>query len=89
MTSVPTGKNVIGPALRMVYDDFTFDLAGNIVRFEMIGRINTGSPVAMHYEVRSGMSAGNGGSLLLSDTTPSAVVGPLPLDGSFGTPPSG
>jgi hypothetical protein len=90
VTSLPTGRNSpIGPALRMVYDDFTFDIAGDIISFEMIGLNNTGLPVAMYYEIRSGVSAGNGGTLLFSGTTPSAVQGALPLDGSFGTPPTG
>lgn len=89
LTSVPTGRNTFGPALRMVYDDFTFDLPGNIIQFQMIGRDNTGSPVAMYYEIRSGVSAGNGGTLVASGLTPTASSGPLPLDGSFGIPPAG
>lgn len=89
VTSRPTGKNTFGPALRIVYDDFTFTLPGNINGFEMIGRDNTGAPVAMYYEIRTGMSEGNGGTLLFSGTTPSAAAGDLPLDGALGTPPPG
>jgi hypothetical protein len=89
LTSVPTGRNTLGPQLRIAYDDFTFQLPGNIVGFEMIGRDNTGAPVAMYYEIRSGMSPGNGGTLLFSGTSPSAAAGDLPLDGSLGTPPPG
>jgi hypothetical protein len=89
VTSVPTGKNTIGPALRMVYDDFTFDQPGNIIAFEMVGLHNTGSPVGMYYEIRSGVSAGNGGTLLYFGDNLSAVGGFLPLDGSYGTPPAG
>src|ERR1044071_2812882 len=89
VTSVPTGKNTIGPALRIVYDDFTFDLPGNIISFEMIGLDFTGSPVGTHYEIRTGMSAGNGGTLLFSGDQLGATAGYLPLDGSYGTPPSG
>jgi hypothetical protein len=88
-SSLPTGKNTFGPALRMVYDDFTFYVPGKIVGFEMVGRDNTGSPVAMYYEVRTGMSEGNGGALLFSGTTPSAAAGDLPLNGAFGAPPPG
>ncbi|HRI12179.1 MAG TPA: PEP-CTERM sorting domain-containing protein [Verrucomicrobiota bacterium] len=87
--SVPTGNNTIGPALRIVYDDFTFDLSGKIVGFEMVGRDNTGAPVGMYYEIRTGMSEGNGGTLLFSGTTLSAVAGDLPLNGDYGTPPPG
>lgn len=90
ITSVPTGyNNPIGPALRIVYDDFTFDVAGNITQFEMIGLNNTGSPVGMYYEIRTGMSAGNPGTLLFSGLNLSATAGALPLDGSAGTPPAG
>src|ERR1051325_5092266 len=77
LTSVPTGNNVIGPALRIVYDDFTFDLAGDIESFDIVGLNNTGSPVAMYYEIRTGMSPGNGGTLLLSGTTTGATISPL------------
>lgn len=89
LSSLATGKNVIGPALRIVYDDFTFDLAGDITSFDLVGLNNTGSPVAMYYEIRTGMSPGNGGTLLFSGTTSGATISPLPTDGSFGTPPSG
>ena len=90
VTNMPTGNNSpIGPPLRMVYDDFTFDIAGDIISFEMIGLNNTGSPVAMYYEIRSGVSAGNGGTLLFSGNTQGATQGALPLDGSLGTPPPG
>jgi hypothetical protein len=89
VTSVPTGKNTFGPALRMAYDDFTFYLAGTITGFEIIGRDNTGSPVGMYYEIRTGVTEGNGGTLLYSGNTPSAAAGDLPLNGSLGTPPSG
>src|SRR5437762_14149172 len=89
VTSLPTGKNTIGPALRMVYDDFTFDLPGNIIAFEMIGLNFTGSAVGMYSEIRTGVSEGNGGTLVYSGVNLSAVGGFLPLDGSFGTPPPG
>lgn len=89
VTSRPTGMNTFGPALRIVYDDFTFTLPGDINGFEMIGRDNTGAPVRVYYEIRTGMSEGNGGTLLFSGTTPSAAAGDLPLGGEFGTPPPG
>ena len=89
LTSVPTGKNVIGPALRMVYDDFTFSLPGDIESFSILGRDNTGSSVAIYYEIRTGMSPGNGGSLLFSGFSTGATLVPRPTDGSFGTPPPG
>jgi hypothetical protein len=89
VTSVPTGKNTFGPALRMVYDDFTFDLPGNIVQFQMVGRNNTIGAVGMQWEIRAGVSAGNGGTLLVSGFALSGTFSPLPLDGSFGTPPAG
>lgn len=89
LTSVPTGSNAIGPALRIVYDDFTFDLAGDIQDFSILGLDNTGSPVAMYFEIRTGMSPGNGGTLLFSGTTVGATTVPRPTDGSFGTPPPG
>jgi hypothetical protein len=89
VTSMPTGKNVIGPALRIVYDDFTFDLAGDIGSFGIVGLNNTGSPVAIYYEIRSGVSEGNAGTLLFSGTSTGATISPLPLDGSLGTPPPG
>src|SRR4051812_22811005 len=90
VTSLPTGRNApIGPVLRMVDDDFTFDLAGDIEAFGIIGRDNTGSPVATYYEIRTGVSEGNGGTLLFFGNTASAVHQPLPTDGSFGTPPPG
>ena len=40
VTSVATGRNSIGPALRMVYDDFTFDLAGDFTDFSILGLDN-------------------------------------------------
>jgi hypothetical protein len=89
LTSLPTGRNTLGPQLRMVYDDFSFFVPGSITGFEIIGRDNTGSPVGMYYEIRSGVSEGNGGTLLFSGFTPSAAAGDLPLSGSFGTPPPG
>src|ERR1041384_8034605 len=90
VTLVPTGYNSpIGPPLRVVYDDFTFDLAGDIGAFGMVGRNNTGSPVAIYYEIRTGMSAGNGGTLLTNGFSTGATTSPLPEDGSFGTPPPG
>lgn len=87
ITSLPTGRNSIGPALRMVYDDFTFLLPGTITGFEIIGRNYTGNPVGMYYEIRTGVSEGNGGTLLFSGLSFSAAAGYLPLDGSLGTPP--
>jgi hypothetical protein len=89
VTSLPTGDNVIGTPLRIIYDDFTFDIAGDIMGFDLVGLDNTGSPVAMYYEIRTGMSDGNPGTLLYSGTTASAFESPLPTNGSFGTPPSG
>jgi len=89
LSSVPTGKNTFGPALRMVYDDFTFDLPGNIIQFRMIGLNNTIAPVGMQWEIRTGVSAGNGGTLLVSGYALNGTFGPLPLDGSAGTPPPG
>ena len=89
VTNVPTGKNTIGPGLRIVYENFTFDLAGDIISFDLVGGDTTGSPVGTHYEIRTGMSAGNGGTLLFSGDSIGATFVPLPLDGSAGTPPSG
>src|SRR5438067_12521814 len=88
-TSLATGDNSIGTPLRVIYDDFTFDIAGDIMGFDLVGLDNTGSPVAMYYEIRIGMSAGNPGTLLYSGTTVGATISPLPTDGSFGTPPPG
>lgn len=90
VTILPTGKNSpIGPALRMVYDDFTFGIAGDINGFGIVGRNNTGSPVAISWEIRTGMSAGNAGTLVSSGNSPSAVFSPLPENGAFGTPQAG
>jgi hypothetical protein len=89
VTSVPTGRNTIGPASRMVYDDFTFFLPGDIDSFSLLGRDNTGSPVAIAYEIRTGVSPGNGGTLLFSGFSTGATTVPRPTDGSFGTPPPG
>ena len=89
ITNAATGNNSLGSTLRVVYDDFTFDVAGDIVNFGLVGRDNTGAPVAMYYEIRSGMSSGNGGTLLFSGTSPTAVFSALPLSGAYGTPPSG
>ena len=89
---VPTGRNApIGPPLRMAYDDFTFGIAGDINGFGIVGRNNTGLPVAIYWEIRTGMSAGNPGTLISSGTSPSAVLSPLPENNpaSFGTPPAG
>lgn len=89
LTSVPTGNQVIGPPFRIVFDDFTFDLPGDITDFSILGLDHTGSPVAMYYEIRTGMSAGNAGTLVTSGTTTGATSVPRPTDGSFGTPPPG
>jgi hypothetical protein len=89
VTAVPTGNNAFGTFNRLVYDDFTFDLAGDIITFGMIGMNNTGSPGGMYYEIRSGVSVGNGGTLLFSGITGNGIFLPLPVDGSVGTPPMG
>lgn len=90
VTILPTGRNApIGPPLRMAYDDFTFGIAGDINGFGIVGRNNTGLPVAIYWEIRTGMSAGNPGTLISSGTSPSAVFSPLPESGAFGTPPAG
>lgn len=89
VTSVMTGINTFGPSFRMVYDDFTFDLPGNIIQLQMVGRNNTIAPVGMQWEIRTGVSAGNGGTLLVSGFALNGTFSPLPLDGSFGTPPAG
>lgn len=89
-TSVPTHYNTIGGLVKkMVYDDFRFDLAGDIVGFEMIGNNFTGSPVGMYYEIRTDMNDGDGGTLLYSGYNLSAVMGFLPVGSAFGTPPAG
>lgn len=89
VTSVATGNNALGTTLRIAYDDFTFAIPGTIVGFEMVGRDNTIAPVGMYYEIRSGMDAGDGGTLLFSGTTLTASAGDLPIGGDFGTPPPG
>lgn len=87
VTSMPTSKTA--SLTRLAYDDFTFDLAGSINGFGIVGRNNTGSPVAIYWEIRTGMSAGNGGTLLFSGTSPGATISPLAENSIFGTPPSG
>jgi hypothetical protein len=89
VTSLPTGDNTIGTPLRIIYDDFTFDIAGDIMGFDLVGLDNTGSPVRMYYEIRTGMSPGNAGTLVASGTTTGATISALPTNGSFGTPPPG
>src|SRR4051812_24157957 len=89
VTAVPTGDNAFGTFVRLVYDDFTFDVAGDINTFSIIGMNNTGLPGAMYYEIRTGVSEGNGGNLLFSGITPNAIIVPLPVNGSAGTPPAG
>lgn len=89
VSSVPTHYNNINNTLKMVYDDFTFDLPGDIFQFQMYGRNNTGSPVGMYVEIRSGMSEGDGGTLVYSGINFFALFGALPGDGSMGVPPPG
>lgn len=86
--SLATGVNTFGPAHRMVYDNFTFDLPGNIIQFRMIGLNNTIGPVGMRWEIRTGVSAGNGGNLVVSGYALTGTSGDLPGVG-YGTPPPG
>ena len=89
VTSFPTFTR--NGSTQIVYDDFTFDVAGDIDSFALIGMSNLdlGSTAAIYYEIRSGVSSGNGGVLLFSGFFPGVVFSALPTDGSFGTPPAG
>lgn len=88
------------PPLQIVYDDFTFDVAGDITRLGMVGADYTSLAYGLYWEIRTGVSIeaggtpwpyglGNttGGTLLFSGTLSWPTITPLALDGSAGTPP--